>query len=131
MTTKMIVHKITNEENEAFKAFIQAAEYALEEPRLSFRSAAEQWKYFDDEDFDKGEILAIRKRIAKEESIDEDRIDDRILMYEWLKKKARKIRSFSLYPLTIDVLMDNVCDPTEDHLAFYPGFELNHVANEQ
>lgn len=29
------------------------------------------------------------------------------------------------------ILLDNACDPTEDHLAFYPGFELFHVAPEQ
>lgn len=30
-----------------------------------------------------------------------------------------------------EVMIDNACDPTEDHLSFYPGFELFHVAPEQ
>lgn len=127
----MTIHKPTEKEIEAFTGFLLAADMALKKHTFSLNSPEENWKDLDEDDEDKLLILKIRKEIAEELGCRKvEDVDDRILMYEFLKIKTAKVRSIMLFDTCLRTLIDNVCDPTEDHLAFYPGFELFHVAKE-
>lgn len=91
-----------------------------------------EWEYLDDDDPDKKILLAIRKSLAEEDRVSERSVDDRLVVYEFLRRKYRACDcNWNRVVMAGDVLIDNVCDPTEDHLAFYPGIELYHVAPEQ
>lgn len=127
----LLMAKAGEEDLQTTKDFMNACEMALEGAKFSMMSPEENWMELDDEEEDKQEILRIRKRIAKEERISEDAVDNRILMYEFLQGKFQAAScNWRRVVWGADILIENVCDPTEDHIAFYPGFELFHVSPE-
>lgn len=127
----MTIAKADKDDLETTIQFLNAAELALDRDKFSFQSAEDNWEDLDDEDEDKILILKIRKNIAEEEGKDEDRVDNRILMYEFLQAKFAKCNcNWRRVYYAADSLIDFCCDPTEDHLALYPGFELFHVSTE-
>lgn len=126
----MTVHKITKEEIDAFKALFTALELGMSEASFSLLCAAEAWEDLVDDDPTKVEILQMREQLCKEERLSKDDLDARILMYEWIKGKVAQVGWLGKLLFTADILLENVCDPTEEHLALYPGFELHHVAAE-
>jgi hypothetical protein len=117
---------------ESTKAFFNASELALEREKFSLKSAEDNWLDLDDDDDDKITILKIRAFIHANEEIDEEDIDSRILLYEFLKAKFRSTSSsWNRVQLAADILIDNCCDPTKDYLDFARGTQFLHVAPEQ
>jgi hypothetical protein len=129
---KMKVAKADNEDLETTSEFLNACELVLESGRFSLSSAEDNWEDMDDEDEDKELIIRIRRGVAEEEGISEGDVDNRILMYEFLKKKFKKAScNWRRVYYAAEILIENVCDPTESHLAFHPSFETFHVMPEQ
>lgn len=125
----MKVHKLSKQDFANVRVFKNAIESVLCKEKFSIHAAEENWHHWDDEDEDKQEILRIRKFMAKNEEVSEKSIDDRILMYEFLKKKYS--HQLDLVVMTADILIDNVCDPVDDVLAYRPSLQEIHVAPEQ
>lgn len=123
------MHKMEPDEIQAAHDFANAAEIMLERGKFSMESAYENWHSFDDDDKDKIEILALRKRLAKEEDTDEEDIDERILAYEYLRRKYSYRTKVAI--MTAEILIDNACDPTKSYLDFHPSYYQNHVEPEQ
>lgn len=72
-------------------------------------------------------------RIAKA-----DKEDIHSLMDYLIRNEKRSGGKHSKFPhgwrrvlMAADVLIDNVCDPTEDVLGYHPSFHQLHVAPEQ
>lgn len=125
----MKVAKPTDKMISGVNDFVHACENVLEQEKFSMRSPYEKWEEWDDEDEDKILIKKIRKAVAEEEGIDEDRVDGRILAYEFLRRKYNN--RLSHITMTAHILLDNCCDPMDDCLAFHPSLYQNHVAPEQ
>jgi hypothetical protein len=129
---QMKVAKADDEDFKRTRAFLQACESIWDNRnQYSLRCKESTWKERDDDE-DKLLIIKLQKELASEEGCEPEEVDDRILMYEFIKHKYEQADCYwSRVIIAADVLIDNVCDPTEGHLAFYPGFECFHVANEQ
>jgi hypothetical protein len=101
-------------------------------PKYSLRREEDEWRQWENDDPDYKEVLKLRRSIAEEEGIALDDVDDRILVYEFLRLKYKKCdTNWGRVIMTASVLLDNACDPTLDYLEFFPGFECFHVAPEQ
>lgn len=99
--------------------------------RFSMRAQEREWMELDDDDPEKILILQLRKRIAADEDIEPEKLDHRILIYEYLRLKyIAADNRWMRVVMAADILIDNFCDPTEAHLECYPGIELFHVAPE-
>lgn len=123
----MRMAKASKEDFNSVHAFMNACELCLEKEKFSFQAPEDNWEDLDDEDEDKQLILRIKKELEE----DEGEVDNRILMYEFLVRKFRQAScDWRRVYWAADILIDNVCDPTESHLAFYPGYDLQHVAAE-
>ena len=124
--------KVAKPDQEMFDSvtkFKEACELCIDKPTHSFTAPESQWKKLAEDDPERQEIELIRSRIASEEGISEKSVDDRILCYEYLKRKyARRLWHIIF---TAEVLVDNCCDPTDDCLAFRPDMYFQHVAPEQ
>jgi hypothetical protein len=129
----MKIAKATNEDMDKTRGFLQTCESIWDNRnRFSFRLSEREWESWDEDDPDYLECLKIRKEISLEEDFEEKHVDGRLVMYEFIMRKYKKADChWNRVIMAADVLIDNCCDPTEDHLEFYPGFELFHVANEQ
>jgi hypothetical protein len=125
----MKIHKLTKPELAASRDFLNAAEAVLKPERFSFTSPESKWKEWDADDDDYRLMIKLQKELAVEFGCKPEHVDDRILCYEFLKKKYYSRVSLPL--LTAEVLIENVCDPLQDHLAFHPSFFVNHVTPEQ
>lgn len=127
------VAKASEEDIELTRDFLRLCEAFWDNrASFSFRELASDWDRWDDEDEDKMELIQIRKNIAEEEGLSESDVDNRLIVYEFLKRHYKKAdSSWGRVIMAADVLIDNCCDPTEGHLAFYPAFEMFHVAPEQ
>ncbi len=123
------IHRLSKEDIKRVAAFANAAEAMLEKDKFSLKSAYDQWEEWDDDDEDKLLIYSIRKSLIRDEEMDEDRIDGRIVAYEYLRRKYTHMLDLVL--LTTDVLIDNCCDPMESTLEFHPSIYEMHVAPEQ
>lgn len=128
----MRIAKADKEDIDTTRNFLHACESFWDSrQRYSLRSSEDDWETWDDDDPDKRLILKIRKQLAYEMSCDENDVDNRIVIYEFLKAKYQQCDcNWGRVVMAADVLIDNVCDPMESDLAFYPGFELRHVENE-
>lgn len=125
----MRIAKPQEQDIESVRQFTQTCELFLERQKFSFNSPEDGWEDLDDDDDDKIAILKFRKQLAANEDLDEDKIDNRILAYEFLKQKYAHRLSHIL--LTAEVLLENCCDPTDTCLAFHPSLYQNHVEPEQ
>lgn len=125
----MRVAKIEAKSLQKVTEFIHACEHMLEREKYSLKSPYEEWESWPDDDPDKIILQKIKNFIMQNEDMDEDEVDGRIVAYEYLRKKYT--HSLSLANLTLNVLMENVCDPMKDYLDFAPHFYTNHVAPEQ
>lgn len=111
---------------------LQACELVLEKEKWGFKDPQDNWEDLDEDDLDRKIILNIRKQISEEEDVSIDHVDMRIVMYEFLRRKFAKAScNWRRVYWAATILMENTTDPTEDVLAFHPGIELYHVANEQ
>lgn len=127
----MKMAKADKEDFKALREFLNACDNVLEREKWSLRSPEDNWKGWDEEDEDRKLIERIRFNESRESGRDEEDIDPRILMYEFLQYKFKNAYRWQRVYWAADILIDNCCDPTEDCLAFYPGYTLNHVEPEQ
>ena len=129
---QMTVAKADKDDLQTTLDFLQASELALEGAKFSMSSPEENWEELDEDDDDKKLILRIKKQLIHYEGIPERDLDNRILMYEYLKRKfASASCNWRRVYYAADLLIENFCDPTLDHLSSLPGIELFHVAPEQ
>lgn len=61
----------------------------MEELFNSHWSNEEEWTEWDDDDKDKKELLAIRKEIAEEEHYYEEDVDNRLVLFEFIKRRMQ------------------------------------------
>lgn len=113
--------------------FLQACEMFWDNrDRYSFKDMEADWMRWDDEDEDKIELLKIRKDIAEEERLSEVDVDNRLILFEFLKRRYHKAdTNWRRAIFCGQILIDNFCDPQETHLACSPYLEEFHVAPEQ
>jgi hypothetical protein len=132
-THTMRVAKASDKDIEVTRDFLQACE-SLWDSRNQYclRPSEKEWLSWDEDEPDYKECVRIRKEVAMEEGLAEREVDNRLVMYEFLMKKYKRADChWGRVIMAADVLIDNVCDPTERTLEFYPGFECFHVAPEQ
>lgn len=128
----MRVAKATKKDIETTGLFLQMAELLLERQKFSLKSAYEQWRDWDEDDEDYKLAIQIQKRIAREEDIDIDKVDDRLIAYELLHHSFAKAScSHGRVIMAADVLIDNIVPASSTILEFHPGFQFNHVDKEQ
>lgn len=85
----------------------------------------EEWTEWDDGDEDKQELLAIRKEIAEDEYCEEDEVDNRLILYEFIKRRMRLCgcSNWQRVVVAAECLIDTFCDPQESCLAWRPDLE--------
>ena len=129
----MIVAKATDKDIELTREFLNACEALWDiRNRYSLRPSEKEWLSWDEEEPDYKECVRIRKDVAMEEGLSEREVDNRLVIYEFIMRKYKNAGChWGRVIMAADMLIDNVCDPTESHLEFYPGFECFHVAPEQ
>jgi hypothetical protein len=127
------VAKASEQDIEITRSFLQACEFFWDaRPIYSLRDLESDWETWDDDDEHKQELLQIKQELCDYEGLSESEIDNRLIVYEFLKRRYKIADNKWGRVLTAaEVLIDNCCDPTERHLAFYPAFEMFHVAPEQ
>lgn len=114
--------KADQEDFEKTRVFLQCCE-SLFDNRWAC-SSDEQWQDWDDEDEDKIAILKLRKQLARDEDCDEDEIDNRILLFEFVKYKYRGCDcNWRRVIMAADVLIYNACDPMQDTVEWHPFIE--------
>lgn len=128
----MYIAKADDKDFELAREFKHACE-GIWGRNYSLRADHNCWEDdWDNEDEDYLYLMSIKKRMAKEEGIDIEEVDNRIVIYEWLRKKFKAAEgSMGRVVMAADCLITSVCDPMQDILAFHPGFEFYHVAAEQ
>lgn len=114
------------------RAFLNAAESFWENRRYSFNSGEDDWKELDDEDDTKIQMLKIQKELAKDEDCDITEVDNRLVVYEFLKSKYRQCDyCWGRVLMAGEIAINSACDPTLNYLDFLPGTVFNHVQPEQ
>lgn len=83
------------------------------------------WENWPDDDKDKQELLLIRKRIAEDEGYSEDEIDNRIVIYKFIRSRMHACRDASWQRVVVaaESLINTFCDPQKDYLACRPDIE--------
>jgi hypothetical protein len=100
--------------------------------RYSFKDTETDWLTWDDEDEDKVYFLMVRDEIAKEEGCDPEHVDNRLLIYEVVKRMYKKCDcNWNRVTLGAQILIEQVCDPNKSYLDYSPYLEEFHVAPEQ
>lgn len=127
------VAKASEKDIELTRDFLRMCEAFWDNRNVfSLRDLESDWENWDDDDEDKKLLLKIRQDLCDEEGKNLRDLDRRLVVYEFLKHKYKKADNrWGRVVMAADVLIDNVCDPTEGHLAFFPAFEMFHVAPEQ
>lgn len=123
----MKIAKPTNDILDSVRAFMNVCEFVLERDKWSMSAPEDRYLDgdVDDNDDDVRAMLAIRKDLAEELYCEENEVDNRIVCFEYLKRKYTGREKHVL--LTAEVLIDNVCDPQKSHLDYSPYLEVVHV----
>lgn len=97
----------------------------MEELFNSHWSNEEAWVEWDDDDEHKQELLKIRKEIAQEERCDEDEVDNRLVLYEFIKRRMQDCgcNEWRRVIAAAECLIETFCDPNVDFLAWRPDLE--------
>ncbi len=129
----MKIAKATDQDFKVTREFLQACETIWDTRNgYGMYSEVDTWEQWDDDDPDKIEIMRLRKIYCREESKAPSEVDMRIILWEFLRLKYKAADAhWNRIVIAADTLIEHVCDPLADHLAFYPGYELFHVAPEQ
>jgi hypothetical protein len=127
------IAKATEDDIDTTRNFLQSCEVFWDNRQIfSLRELESDWENWDDDDPDKIELKKIQRELADEEGIKIKFLDNRLVIYEYIKRKYKRAdNKWGRVIMAADILIDNCCDPTENHLAFYPAFEMFHVAPEQ
>ncbi len=118
----MKVAKAKKEEFDKVYDFINVMD-ALFDNRWCF-SQEESWREWDEDDPDKQMFLKIEKELEREFG-DYHFFNDMIL-FEFIKRKWKNTNycgSFQRIVTDAECLIDNVCDPDLDYLAFKPAYQ--------
>ena len=114
------------------RSFLQAVESFWFKRGYSFNNPEEEWQDLDDDDEDKVELLKIQKDLAKCEGCSTNEVDNRLVIYEFLKRKYKKADcSWGRALMAGQIAIESACDPTLTYLDYHPGIEFKHVAPEQ
>jgi hypothetical protein len=122
--------KASREDLDAMYKFMQMAELTMEHRRFGFSSPEEEWLHLDDEDGDKVRMTRIRKDIADELGYNEEDVDSRLVIYEYLKELYEAASGWGRVVMGMDILLEHACDPQKDYLDYAPGLQQFHVAPE-
>ena len=97
----------------------------MEELFNSHWSNEEEWTEWDDDDKDKMELLAIRKEIAEEEHYYEEDVDNRLVLFEFIKRRMQLCgcSNWQRVVIAAECLIDTFCDPQESSLVWRPDLE--------
>lgn len=97
----------------------------MEELFNSHWSNEEAWTEWADDDPDKLELLAIRKEIAEEEHYYEEDVDNRLVLFEFIKRRMRLCgcNNWLRVVIAAECLIDTFCDPQESSLAWRPDLK--------
>jgi hypothetical protein len=127
------IAKASENDIELTRDYLQACEQFWDNrPIYSLTELEIDWENWDDDDPEKDALIKIRKELAIEEGLSESDVDNRLIVYEYIKRKYKKAdNKWQRVVMAADILIDNCCDPTVSHLAFYPAFEMFHVSPEQ
>lgn len=122
-THKLKVAKADEKDRDLTRSFFLIMEYLFDS--RGFISNEENWeRELDEDDPDLKALLRIRKNVAEEEGYSEKSVDNRLVLFEFMKEKYRKCNChWGRVIMAADVLIDNVCDPNVDHLKFDPFIE--------
>lgn len=131
-THQLTIAKASKHDIRATSEFLQMAYDVLKKELFSLSIPYEEWRKWDEDSEDYKLAIKIQKRIAEEEGIDIEDVDDRVVCYELLANKFTKA-SGSYYRVIIsaDILIDNIVPASSTILEFHPGFQFNHVDKEQ
>ncbi len=115
----LTVAKATPEDIYSTRDFLQVLDQFFD--NRYFFSSEESWTDWDDEDENKKALLEIRKRVAWEEGYSEEDVDNRLVLFEFIKQKYSECEcSWGRVLFNTEVLIDNCCDPQVDILEFHP-----------
>ena len=83
------------------------------------------WLDWDEDDPDYEELVAIRRRVAREEHVDEDDVDNRLVVAEFVASRMRAAGagSWERVVLNCQALIDTFCDPADSCLSWHPFLE--------
>lgn len=125
----MNIAKLSKKDIDGLVKFSQACDLVLERDKWSSMDAHERWQELDEDDKDRLEIQQIKDSLCRNEELEPETIDGRIIAYEFLKRRMSSRLILAI--ISVDSLIDSCCDPTLKHLDFHPSFEQLHVAPEQ
>ena len=129
---QMRMSKPSEKDFENTRCFLQAAESFWDRRGYSFNNPEEDWDELDDENEDKIELLKIQKNLSDDEGCSLDEVDNRLIIYEFLKSKYQKANyCWGRALMAGEIAIESTCDPTLTYLDFIPGTVFNHVSPEQ
>lgn len=117
-THQMTVAKATPSDFEAVRNLLLPMENLFNSHWID----EENWTEWRDDDPNKIELLKIRKQIAREEDYSESDVDNRIILFEFIKRRMKKCAcsEWNRVVMAAEICIDTFCDPNVDHLAFNP-----------
>lgn len=120
-THRLTIAKASKEDFEKVYNLLQP----MEELFNSHWSNEEEWTEWDDDDKDKKELLAIRKEIAEEEHYYEEDVDNRLVLFEFIKRRMQLCgcSNWQRVVIAAECLIDTSCDPQESSLVWRPDLE--------
>lgn len=120
-THGMTIAKASKEDFEKVYNLLQP----MEELFNSRWSNEESWTDWDDDDKDKKELLSIRKEIASDEYRNEEDVDNRLILFEFIKRRMRLCgcSNWQRVVIAAECLIDTFCDPQDDSLSWRPDLE--------
>lgn len=85
-------------------------------------SDEDSWSEWDDDDPDKLELLKIRQEVADEEGYTLEDVDNRLVLFEFIKRRYKKADcgSWQRVVMAAECLIASVCDPHKDYLDWHP-----------
>lgn len=126
----MRMAKASSVDIDALVKFMNTVELTMESQKFALFATEKQWLDLDDEDEDKVRMLQIRKELADELGYSEEDVDNRMVIYEYLRELFRPASGWRRVAWGMDILVGCACDPQKDYLDWAPGIEQFHVANE-
>ena len=115
----MRIAKATPEDFQAVRDLLQTMDALFDNRYFSLES---DWLNWSDDDADKQELLDIRAELARSEHEDEEYVDNRLILYEFIKRRFKLANrgSWQRVVIAAEALIGAFCDPHEDCLAWSP-----------
>lgn len=123
----LTVAKATPEDIDCTNNFLSALDNLFD--NRFFNGGEDHWDEWDDEDTDKIMLLKIRKDLSIELSCDEDEVDNRIVLFEFIKDRFKDCEySWRRVLFNTQVLIDSCTDPFSDVLE-HDAFTYRAINN--